>query len=255
MNDSPLTISITTPSSPIMQFAISTKLPQSLTPPPSHSQVAGEEDPAKRTTDEPLSDAASHSSADISQDIRVQITPPHTSPAHPQREEHKEETKVEVNKKEVSWSAVLSEGEDALTDFDGDISGLLSDGEYMPSTDMERRRGRSSPVALGKLSPKGVAKEKGVAVSADPVKGSKGKGKMSPTRQPRLLPQGVAGGVALPAIKTDPALPSKGKGRLSPARGGAKDVIKGVVTPPTKVDPATLRYSDFDSETDSAGER
>lgn len=201
-----------------------------------------EEDPAVRTTDEVLSDLAAHGSADLSQDIHIQLTPPAASPAHPQREKGKEEAKVV--KKEVSWNAVLSEDEDGaiLTDFESDISGLLSDGEYIPSNDRERRREGAD--MLAGLSPKGVVKEKGVVV--DPVKGSKGKGKLSPSRQPGLVPQGGAGGVASP-VKTDPVVTSKGKGRLSPLRG----VARGVVTPVSKVVPAALNYSDFDSETDS----
>lgn len=109
--------------------------PHPPTPPP----VEGEE-LAVRTTDEPISDFASHKSVDFSEDIRFPV-PTTPSPAHSRAESRKEE-----EEEERGYFPVAELSDNAVeTDFDSDISGLLSDGDYVPSSALRTvGKGRAS---------------------------------------------------------------------------------------------------------------
>jgi hypothetical protein len=85
-----------------------------------------------RTTDDPISDYASQNSVDFSEDIR--LSPARTTPhlTHSRVENAKEEA-------EAGSGSPVPKSSDRSVDFDSDLSGLLSDGDYVPSSGVTRR--------------------------------------------------------------------------------------------------------------------
>ena len=147
-----------------------------------------------RTIDEPISDFASHNSVDFSEDIRL-------SPA-------RSRSRADGSKSGSKDGLFPASDRTADVDFDSDLSGLLSDGDYVPSSAlvvMKPIRPAVEPVRPA-VEPVGPAvKPSGSAhlfiVDTPPVGESKGVVPKGPTGG--VAPKGTTGGVA-------PKKPSKG---------------------------------------------
>ena len=135
--------------------------PHPPTPPPAEG-----EEPAFHTTDEAISDYASHVSVDYSEDIHLSPVAPSPSHTHSPMASRKEEGKG--GRPLLQFGGSSDEEE---LDFDSDISGLLSDGDYVPSSALgtvSKARGSAHPfvsdISSGGLSG-GVASREGTPLS------------------------------------------------------------------------------------------